>query len=81
LQSILDVVYYLWVKLSMDGFTLFLFPLQEKPGLLAAGRLRRQIRRPFKPQQAAEKYFRPIPQGLKPIESEAVNVGAKAPTP
>jgi hypothetical protein len=27
LQTILDVVHYLWVKLSVDGFALFLFPL------------------------------------------------------
>jgi len=32
-------------------------------------------------QQAAEKYLRPFPQGLKPIENQALNVGAKAPTP
>jgi hypothetical protein len=32
-------------------------------------------------EEAAEKYIKPCPQGLKPIEGQALNVGAKAPTP
>jgi hypothetical protein len=30
---------------------------------------------------AGKKWIKPIPQGLKPIECQALNVGAKAPTP
>jgi hypothetical protein len=30
--------------------------------------------------ELAEKYLEPIPQGLKPIEGQVLNVGAKAPT-
>jgi len=32
-------------------------------------------------EQVAEKGFQPFPQGLKPIASQALIVGAKAPTP
>jgi hypothetical protein len=32
-------------------------------------------------EEAAEKGLKPFPQGLKPNDSQALNVGAEAPTP
>ncbi|HZC66796.1 MAG TPA: hypothetical protein VE545_09500, partial [Candidatus Dormibacteraeota bacterium] len=59
----------------------FLAALRPKPGSANEGKSAVATAVPKRPLEVAKKSRKPLPQGLKPIGSQALKVGAKAPTP